>query len=112
MAARTFIPVEEYLTTVYRPSCDYVDGRVLERNFGERDHSYVQAALGSYFLVRRKDWSIKVYSELRLEVRPGRFRVADISVDLCSTDQRTPFLCVEFQSAEDRASAFLGRIDD
>lgn len=32
MAAGTQISVEEYLHTVYRPDCDYVDGVVEERN--------------------------------------------------------------------------------
>jgi hypothetical protein len=32
------ISEEEYLKTVYRPDCDYVDGEVLERNLGTFDH--------------------------------------------------------------------------
>ena len=50
MATRALIPVEVYLTCVYRPDCDYVDGEVLERNLGEREHSYVQMALGILLL--------------------------------------------------------------
>ena len=33
---QTLISVEEYLGTSYRPDCDFVDGRVLERNMGEK----------------------------------------------------------------------------
>jgi hypothetical protein len=29
------IPVEEYLRTVYRPNCDFIDGEVQERNMGK-----------------------------------------------------------------------------
>jgi hypothetical protein len=47
MATRALIPVEVYLTTVYRPDCDYVDGEVLERNLGGRKHSQIQMALGA-----------------------------------------------------------------
>ena len=36
MFAGTLITVEEYLGSVYRPDCDYVDGRLEERNVGER----------------------------------------------------------------------------
>ena len=36
------IPVEEYLRTVYRPDCDYIDGEVLERNLGEKPHARLQ----------------------------------------------------------------------
>jgi Uma2 family endonuclease len=108
MGARN-ISVEEYLATVYRPGRDYVDGEVIERNFGDRDHSSVQAALGSYFFERRKNWGIQVYSELRLYVRSGTYRIADLCVAL---SLERPFLCVEIQSPEDRFSDFMSRIDD
>ena len=48
MKAATLVPVEEYLRTTYHPDCDYVDGEVLERNVGERDHSKVQRELIYY----------------------------------------------------------------
>jgi Uma2 family endonuclease len=116
MATRTLITVQEYLTTVYRPDCDYVDGEVLERNWGERDHSYVQIALGSYFFARRKDWGIEVYPEQRVQVRPNRFRIPDLCVVLGGTKEKIltapPFLCVEILSPEDRMSRVQDRIDD
>ena len=37
------IPVEEYPTSVYEPNCDYVDGQVLKRNWGEVDHARAPA---------------------------------------------------------------------
>jgi hypothetical protein len=43
--ARALISLEEYLSTVYEVDCDYVDGEVLERNTGDRDHSWLQGAL-------------------------------------------------------------------
>jgi Uma2 family endonuclease len=116
MATRTLITVEEYLTSVYRPDCDYVDGEVLERNLGERDHSYVQVALGSYFFARRKAWGIEVYPEQRVQVRANRFRIPDICVVVGSTKEKIfttpPFLCVEILSPEDRMSRVQDRIDD
>ena len=42
MAVVALIPVEEYLSTAYRPDCDYIDGEIHERNVGERDHSRTQ----------------------------------------------------------------------
>lgn len=116
MATRTLIPVEEYLSTVYRPDCDYVDGEVLERNLGERDHSYIQAALVSYFFARRKTWGIEVYPEQRVQVRPNRFRIPDLCVVLGGTKEKIfstpPFLCIEILSPEDRMSRVQDRIDD
>lgn len=49
MATSTLIPVEEYLKTMYHPDCDYVDGMVVERNFGQRDHSDVQSNPVAFF---------------------------------------------------------------
>jgi Uma2 family endonuclease len=43
MASTTSISVSEYLKTSYHPDCDYVDGRIEERNVGEHDHAAVQA---------------------------------------------------------------------
>ena len=33
------ISLDEYLSTVYDPDCEYVDGELIERNMGESDHS-------------------------------------------------------------------------
>ncbi|HTB12027.1 MAG TPA: hypothetical protein VK752_10660 [Bryobacteraceae bacterium] len=58
MASATQISVPEYLNTTYRPDRDYVDGEVLERKLGERDHSQPQGLLAAYFLVRSKEWGL------------------------------------------------------
>jgi Uma2 family endonuclease len=116
MSTRTLIPVEVYLTSVYRPDCDYVDGEVLERNLGERDHSYLQAAMVSYFFARRKTWNIEVYPEQRVQVRANRFRIPDVCVVSGGTKEKIftkpPFLCVEILSPEDRMSRVWERIRD
>ena len=48
MERSTLIPVEEYLSTSYRPDREYIDGVLLERNVGEWDHSSLQMALSAY----------------------------------------------------------------
>ena len=58
METRTLVSVEEYLTTVYRPDCDYVDGEVQERNIGELDHGWLQTLVAGHFLARREKWGI------------------------------------------------------
>jgi Uma2 family endonuclease len=116
MATRAQIPVEVYLTTVYRPDCDYVDGEVLERTLGEREHSYVQVALSSYFFNRRKVLGIEVYPEQRVQVKPRRYRIPDVCVVLGGTKEKIftipPFLCVEILSPEDRMSRVWERLHD
>jgi Uma2 family endonuclease len=82
MPSGTLISVEEYLATSYRPDCDYVDGRIEERNLGEWDHSKLHAAITAYFYQRRKTWNISVTPEQRVQVSPTRFRIPDVCVVL------------------------------
>jgi len=70
MPTGTLISVEQYLATSYRPDCDYVDGRIEERNLGEWDHSKLQAAITAFFYQRRKAWNISVAPEQRVQVYP------------------------------------------
>jgi Uma2 family endonuclease len=116
MPTGTLISVEQYLATSYRPDCDYVDGRIEERNLGEFDHSSLQTAISAYFFARRKQWDITVVVEQRVQVSPTRFRIPDVCVVLGKvTEQifrKPPFLCVEILSPEDRMKRVQARIDD
>lgn len=108
--------VDEYLATVFRPDCDYVDGEVQERNLGERDHSFIQKRLVQFLANREPQWGIEVYPEQRVQVSPTRFRIPDVAVVLGSTDEqilrKPPFLCIEVLSPEDRMSRVRDRVQD
>ena len=82
---RLAVPVSEYLHSSYSPDCDYVDGEVLERNLGERDHGRLQLKLGAYFLARQAQWNTYAIVEQRVQVRQGKFRIPDVCVILGST---------------------------
>ena len=117
MKTEALVPVEEYLRTTYHPDCDYVDGEVLERNLGERDHSEVQGELLFFFRSRKVAWKVFVFPEQRVQVSPTRYRVPDICVYQGEKPQdqvfRTPpFICVEILSPEDRWERIQQKIDD
>jgi Uma2 family endonuclease len=116
MPKGTLISVKQYLANNYRPDCDYVDGRIEERNLGEWDHSKLQAAITAYFYQRRKSWNISVAPEQRVQVSPTRFRIPDLCVVLGEPDgqvfRRPPFVCVEILSKDDRMIQMRDRIDD
>jgi Uma2 family endonuclease len=113
---QTLVSVEEYLSTVYRPDRDYVDGELLERNMAEIDHSLLQGDVIAFFHARRKEWDISVLPEVRVQVKPARFRIPDVAVVLGKASGKivtsAPFLCVEILSPEDRWSRVEGRIKD
>lgn len=117
MATAILIPVSEYLESVYRPDCDYLEGELVERNVGERDHSRGQTRIVGYLFNREAELGIHVYAEMRVQVRRDRYRVPDVCVVLGSEpDERVftapPFLCVEILSPRDSMTSMQERIDD
>ena len=113
----TPVSVDEYLHTAYDPDCDYVDGIVLERNVGEKDHSKVQRNLLVYLHQRRTLWNIFTIREQRVQVSRTRFRIPDVCVVLGSEPDEQifthpPFLCIEILSPEDRMTRMQVKIDD
>jgi Uma2 family endonuclease len=117
MATATQISVEEYLRTSYRPDCDYVDGEVLERNLGERDHSKPQKCLIIFFGVREKEWRIVVLPEQRVQVKQHRFRIPDVCVLREDAPDEPivhapPLICIEILSKDDTFKSVTERLDD
>ncbi len=112
----TAVPVEEYLTNDYSPDVDYVDGEIVERNVGEKDHSRLQTLLILYLGSREAEYRIRVFTEQRIQISPRRFRVPDICVTLGEPEEQIfttpPFLCIEILSPEDRMSQVQEKIDD
>lgn len=107
----------EYLRTSYHPDCDYVDGEVQERNWGEFDHGASQAFLGSWFYQRRQDWQLRVLDEMRVRVSAARVRIADLclmsrsqSVEQVLT--KPPLAVIEILSPEDRIGRYNERLAD
>jgi Uma2 family endonuclease len=117
MQTEEMVSVREYLSTSYRPDCDYVDGMIQERNMGERDHSALQMALSAYLHNRRREWHIRVFPEQRVQVTPTRFRIPDICVVAGPEPDeqiltRPPFICIEILSRDDRLSEMQERVQD
>jgi Uma2 family endonuclease len=117
MGSTTLVSVGEYLSTAYRPDREYLDGRILERNLGERDHSVVQTELAIYLGGLRKQLRVQVFVEQRVQVTPSRFRIPDICVVAGAMPTEPvfthpPFICIEILSKDDRMQEMQERIDD
>jgi Uma2 family endonuclease len=108
MDTRVLLSLEEYLRTQFDGSDrEYLDGEVVERNMGELPHARLQAELVYRLRNLANTLGIQVLSEIRMQMSPTRFRVADIAVwrpgpigDRIATVP--PFLVVEILSREDR----------
>ncbi|MBZ5592071.1 MAG: Uma2 family endonuclease [Acidobacteriia bacterium] len=117
MPSRTLVSVDEYLQTSYDPDCDYVDGAIVERNVGERDHSELQGEIYAYFRSLKRKLNIRPYIEQRVQVDSARFRMLDICVMYGArpTEQiftKPPLIAIEILSKDDRVSEMQERIDD
>ncbi len=111
---QTLVSVEEYLTTDYSPDVDYVDGRIEERNMGEKDHGKLQLELA---ILLRGLKGVYVFIETRMRVSATRYRVPDVCafVDHEPSEQvftEPPFLCVEILAPEDRLSRVMKVVQD
>jgi len=117
MGTGTLVSVEEYLRTSF-PDADreYVDGRIVERNVGEVDHSDVQTAIAYYLRTHYKK-GIWAGVEVRVQVKKTRFRIPDITVMLGAKPteqiiQKPPVIAIEVLSPDDRAGDLEDKIAD
>lgn len=116
-ATSTLIPVAQYLASSYRPDCDYLEGEVRERNQGDRLHSMVQGFLVGVLSINARAWGVRALPEMRVQVRPQRYRIPYV----CVIDRHTPFervlthvplLCIEVLSPDDSLGELQERVDD
>jgi len=117
MGSTTLVSVEEYLRTSF-PDADreYVDGRIVERNVGEVDHSDVQTAIAHYLRTHYKN---RVWAgvAVRVQVKKTRFRIPDVTVMLGAKPteriiRKPPVIAVEVLSPDDRAGDLEEKIAD
>ena|SRR5271155_5434151 len=113
MDATTLVSVEEYLSSVYEPECDYVDGEIEDRNVGEKDHSKLQFKIQ---ILLSSVPGISIFPEVRIRVAPTRFRVPDVAVYLTEPAEQVfttpPYLVIEILSPEDRWSRLTRKLED
>lgn len=117
MATLVTIPVSEYLATSYSPDRDYIDGEVRERPVGEIPHAGIQAWVASIFLINKKKWGFRAYTEPRVQVAQSRFRVPDVCA--LKTGRAPgkiikfpPSMCLEVLSPGDSLPDMQERVDD
>jgi Uma2 family endonuclease len=117
--ARSQIGVEEYLDLVFddRPEPDYVDGAVVERALPTVLHSQIQALLILLLAPLMNHTRLLLLPELRVQIEPRRFRVADLAVYRDPFPQgryaTTPaFVAIEIVSPDDRHSRLTLRLED
>ena len=114
----TLVSVEEYLNTSFSDGDrEYIDGSIVERNLGEKDHSRAQRELIYFFRAHQDTHGTYAFPEQRVQVKATRFRVPDVCVYLDREPEeqvfRTPpFLVVEVLSRDDRPGDVQEKVRD
>jgi Uma2 family endonuclease len=106
--------LDEYMRTSYSPDCEFIDGRVVERNTGRGKHSYAQAKLANALNQLLDGRRLMSLIAVRVQVAPFRIRVPDVCVvkQLEEVITVAPSLCVEVLSPDDRWTRVNERIRD
>jgi hypothetical protein len=118
--ATAHVPVEVYLRSSFEPDAEYVDGAIQQRPVGELDHAAWQKAIQQWFWQREKEWGIRVFAELRVQVSPTRFRVPDVVVlentgplkEMEQIVSTPPIAVFEILSPEDTLPRILEKLED
>ena len=111
------ISVREYLRTSFSPDCEYVDGRIEERNVGEKGHSILQMFLAALFWMNRDAWGVEVYPELRTRVARTKFRIPDVLITRAGVKfehvlDSAPLIAIEILSLDDKLGDLQEKIGE
>jgi len=116
VASKESFTVAEYLATSFEVDCDFVDGRLVERNLGDWGHSSVQGLVAAWLINHDKEWGTMTRPELRLQVLPTRFRVPDVMIlrerPANGYVTAAPLACIEVLSPDDSLNSMGERVND
>lgn len=114
-ASPALIPVEEYLRSAYKPSCEYIDGVLRAKPMPTYKHGKMELRVSN--LINRLKNGFEAIPEQTVRIREGKYLVPDIAVQRVSELQQ-PYpgkpvhLCSEVLSPEDRFSEVLAKCED
>jgi len=116
MPTATLIPLDQYLSTSYRPDREYIDGEVVERNMGKWEHARIQALLTIWFGRHEQEWQVQTATEWRTQVSSARVRIPDVILVRQGAQPEVladpPLLIVEILSPGDTYSDTQRRAED
>jgi Uma2 family endonuclease len=118
MNSKVAISVDQYLKMSFEDAdCEYLDGEILERNMGELPHAVMQGKLLLLLNQLGSQVGLQIVPEIRIQIKPTRYRVADIAVWRpgpigSRIPTVSPFLAVEILSPEDRMVRMLPKIQE
>jgi Uma2 family endonuclease len=111
------LSVEEYLATSYEPECEYVDGELIPKAMGTKDHGRLQTRL-AHLLYRCEEGGLcQVVTEQSVRIRQGAVLIPDVCLLAPDNGEHglvnsPPLLCIEVLSPSDRFTYTVKKCDE
>src|ERR1700680_3382818 len=111
VATKTQITAEQYLRMTFENDAEFVRGEIFERAMPDYIHGRTQGLLGVPFERLRRAHGLLACAELRMQVAPGMYRIADVAV-FTEPPQKPvpdtpPLIAIEILSKDDRHSDLM-----
>jgi len=111
----TLVPVSEYLSTSYKPACEYRDGVLTQKPMPTKKHARLQYLICR--MIEDRFTAFEASPELTVKLNADRFLVPDVAVEL-RADSQSPYptepipLCIEILSPDDRFGDVLAKAEE
>lgn len=117
MAKTAFISVDEYLNRYWEPDCEYANDQVVERAWGDHDHSWLQLEIGSFLRAWREQTGAQPLTEQRLKLGPKLYRIPDICLIKIPYKREPvlttpPLVCIEILSPGESTLSILRKVSE
>ncbi|MDW8353018.1 MAG: Uma2 family endonuclease [Bryobacterales bacterium] len=118
MAVKTPVSEEEYLRTSFGDRApEYVHGELVERTLPNKSHSKAQVELAFAFKTLQARLPLFPFSELRVPVAPGKYRIVDVAVYARQEPkeelpEELPLVVAEIVSPEDGHEDLMRRLEE
>ena len=103
MAVAELVSAEQYLHTSFEHDAEFVEGRIVQRPEPTWEHACIQGFLIEELRIIGRRLGLFAVPEMRVQVRPDRFRIPDVCVVSDKPEgefgrrivTQPPYLCVE-----------------
>ena len=118
MAAKSLFTPEQYLRMSFDGADrELVDGELVERNLAENPDSKAQWRLSGLFFVLAREKKLHARPELRVRVRPDRYRIVDLAVFAGEEPAEPvpttpPLIAIEIVSRDDRHTEIMEKLEE
>lgn len=116
VSTKTQIRAEDYLRMTFEHDAEFVHGEIVERGMPDEIHSAIQFLILLRFGSLIESYSLYPRPEIRMQVAPEKYRIADVAIFAGSRPKPVPdtppLIVIEILSKDDRHSELIQKLDE